>query len=318
MKYRFIAAIHYLQIDKPECRIPLKSGTMTNKESLIDGILSYKSRLAVDTLGVHSIDEFKDKTYYLVDGEFDPAWTVDDINRVGTQLAFAFLRQIQHVTSELWLVRDNSVYVRDGFLFVYDKMLEDGMTFKASLGTINTKASLIKEDVKFTKEEIEKAASEMLVVPIEEVKDGGKDYSIADQFQYFKGADIDRKYYAWIYIHFARSNAAIPVKILMYVTAMEALVSTLAVELSHQVSERIAVLLGKDKDSRQSIYADIKTSYGYRSKAAHGETLKGTEQEMAAFLTKIDEYLRQLMQLEEPYGFEDKKINEFFLERLMG
>ncbi len=318
MKYRFIAAIHYLKIDKPECRIPLKSGMITNKASLIGDILSYRSKLAVDTLGVHSIDEFKDSCYYLVDGEFDSAWTIGDINKIGMQVTFALLRQIQQVTSELWVLKDNSVYVRDGFLFVYDKTLEYGMTFKASLGTINTKASLIKEDVKFTKEEIEKAASEMLVIPIEEVKDGGKDYSIADQFQYFKGADIDRKYYAWIYIHFARSNSAIPVKILMYVTAMEALVSTSTVELSHQVSERIAILLGKDKDSRQSIYADIKTAYGYRSKAAHGETLKGTEQEMTAFLTKIDEYMRQLMQLEEPYSFEDKKINEFFLERLMG
>ena len=318
MKYRFIAAIHYLQIDKPECRIPLKSGIMTNKESLIDGILSYKSRLAVDTLGVHSIDEFKDKSYYLVDGEFDPTWTEDDINKVGTQLAFAFLRQIQQVTSELWLVRDNSVYVRDGFLFVYDKVLEDGMTFKASLGTIFTKASLAKEDVKFSKEEIEKAASDMMVIPVEDVKSGDKDYSVADQFQYFKGAGIDRKYYAWIYIYFARANAAIPVKILMFVTAMEALVSSSTVELSHQVSERIAILLGKDKDSRQSIYADIKTAYGYRSKAAHGETLKGTEQELVEFLTKIDEYMRQLMHFEEPYSYEDKKINEFFLERLMG
>lgn len=317
MKYRFIAAIHYLQIDKPECRIPLKSGMITNKASLIGDILSYRSKLAVDTLGVHSIDEFKDSCYYLVDGEFDSAWTIGDINKIGMQVTYALLRQIQQVTSELWMLKDNSVYVRDGFLFVYDKTLEYGMTFKASLGTINTKASLIKEDVKFTKEEIEKAASEMLVIPIEEVKDGGKDYSIADQFQYFKGADIDRKYYAWIYIHFARSNSAIPVKILMYVTAMEVLVSTTTLELSHQVSERVAILLGRDTSSRVAIYGEVKKAYGYRSKAAHGEALKGSEQEMVAFLTVIDGYLRQLMSLEEPYNLDEKHINDFFLEKLM-
>ncbi len=31
---------------------------------------------------------------------------------------------------------------------------------------------------------------------------------------------------------------------------------------------------------------------------------------MATFLTKIDEYLRQVMQYEEPHGFVDKKLKE--------
>ena len=103
----------------------------------------------------------------------------------------------------------------------------------------------------------------------------------------------------------------------MYVTAMESLVSTSTVELSHQVSERIALLLGKDTDSRVEIYSEIKKAYGYRSKAAHGESLKGTEKEMFAFLSEIDGYLRVLMSFDEPYSFDDKKINDFFLEKLM-
>ena len=317
MKYLFIAVIHFLKIDKPNCRIPIKVGMITNKSSLIDDILSYKSKLALHTIGVHSIDEFQDKSYYLVYGDFDPMWSKEDINKIGTQVTFALLRQIQQVTDELWAIRDNSVYVRDGFLFAYDRVPEDGMTFKASLGAIYTKASTDICDVMFTKEEILKVASEIEELSLSEVKDGKKDYSIPDQFQYFKGAKIGRKFYAWIYIHFARSNSAIPVKILMYVTAMEALVSTTTIELSHQVSERIALLLGSDKASRLLIYSEIKKAYGYRSKAAHGESLKGTEQEMMAFLTEIDEYLRQLMKFVEPYCFDDKKINDFFLDKLM-
>lgn len=56
----------------------------------------------------------------------------------GTSLTFAFLRQIQALTNDFWTLRDNSIYVRDGFLFVYDKAIEDGVTFKASLSAINT------------------------------------------------------------------------------------------------------------------------------------------------------------------------------------
>lgn len=317
MKYRFITVIHYLKLDKPECRIPLEFGVITNKMSLIEDILSYKSQLALGTMGVHSIDEFQDKCFYLVEGEFDPSWTVDDLNQSGTQIAFVFLRQIQQVTDALWNIRDNSVYVRDGFLFVYDKTFEDGMSFKASLGSVYTKASTSVEDTVFTKDEVLKAAEDLQVFPLEEVKVEKKNYAIADQYQYFKGADIGRKLYAWIYIHFARSNVAIPLKILMYVTAMEALVSTASVELSHQVSERIALLLGKDTDSRVEVYSGIKKAYGYRSKAAHGESLKETEQEMYAFLSEIDGYLRALMSFDEPYSFDDKKMNDFFLEKLM-
>lgn len=317
MKFRFISIIHYLKIDKPECRIPLKMGMITNKMSLIENILSYKSNLALGTLGVHSIDEFKDTCYYLVDGDFNPAWTEEDINLIGTQITFSLLRQIQSVADGLWCIRDNSIYIRDGFLFVYNRTFEDGMSFKASLGPVFTKASLDTEDTYYSKEEILKTAEDMQLIPFEKVKEGEKDYRVADQFQYFKDAKIGRKFYAWIYIHFARSNAAIPLKILMYVTAMEALVSTTTVELSHQVSERIALLLSEDKAKRIEIYSEIKKAYGYRSKAAHGESLKGTEQEMSVFLTEIDEYLRKLMVFAEPYSFDDKKMNEFFLEKLM-
>lgn len=173
---------------------------ITNEMGLIEHILSYTSHLALGTMGVHSIDEFQDKSYYLAEGEFDPAWTVDDLNQNGTQIAFVLLRQIQQVTDALWNIRDNSVYVRDGFLFVYDKTFEDGMSFKASLGSVYTKASTSVEYTFFTKDEVLKAAEDIQVLDIEEVKKGKKNYAIADQFQYFKGADIGRKFYAWIYI----------------------------------------------------------------------------------------------------------------------
>lgn len=317
MKYRFISVIHYLKLDKPECRIPLQAGMITNKASLIKDILSYKSHLALGTLGVHSIDEFKDKCFYIFDGEFDSSWTVDALNNYGTQIAFALLRQIQQVSDLLWNIRDNSIYIRDGFLFVYDMDFDDGFSFKASLGTINTKASTAIEDTTFTKDEIMKVADDMRVLTVEDVKEGKKDYAKADQYQYFRGVKIDRKFYAGIYIHFARSNAAIPLKILMYVTAMEALVSTTTSELSHQVAERIAQMLTSDKDVRVEVYSKIKKAYGYRSKAAHGESLKGTEQDMGAFLTEIDGYLRILMTFDEPYSFDEKRMNDFFLSKLM-
>lgn len=317
MKYRFITIIHNLQLEKPECRIPLDSGMISNKHSLLKDTLGYHNKLALDTLGVHSIDEFDGRTFYLLDGSFESQLTQQDIDLFGTQLTFAFLQQIQAVARMLWLIRDNRIYVRDGFLFVYDNEVADGTTFKASLGTINTFASLGLGDTFFTKEEIQESAKDMLIIPVSDVRAGKQNYGEATQFQYFKDAKMGRKTYAWIYISFARSASAIPVKILMYVTAMEALVSTASSELSHQVSERVAILLGETVEERKEIYATVKKAYGLRSKAAHGEALKGKVEDTTPLLIQLDEYLRQMMHLEAPFEMEPQKIDEFFLDNLM-
>lgn len=317
MKYRFITIIHFLKLDKPACRIPLASGMVSNKADLLKDVLSYDNPLALNTLGVHSIDEFQNKPFYLVDGSFEEGITMADVDAFGISLTFAFLRQIQGLTDKLWMIRDNSVYVRDGFLFVYENVFRDGVTFKASLSTINSKASSVIEDTTFSREEIVALAEGMDVFPIEEVR-SGKSFREPTQFQYFKSGKIGRKMTAWIYVFYARAAAALTIKVLMYITAMEALVSTSTAELSHQVSERVAVLLGKDAQERLSIYNDIKKGYGIRSKAAHGEPVRGTEADTAALLVTIDDYTRRLMALDTPYDLDQEKMNEFFMERLMG
>lgn len=123
---------------------------------------------------------------------------------------------------------------------------------------------------------------------------------------------------AWVYVFHARGINALTIKVLMYITAMEALVSTSTAELSHQVAERVAILIGANVVERQTIYHDIKKGYNVRSKAAHGEPLKGTEQEVSDLLVILDDYLRRLMKLESPYNFDDNKLNEFFIKKLMG
>ena len=149
MKYRFISVIHYLKLDKQDCTISLTSGMISNNGDLLKEVLNYKSDLALDTMGVHSIDEFQGNTFYLVDGEFDASITHEKVDTFGTMMAFGFLRQIQSLTNDLWSIRDNSIYVRDGFLFVYDKDFEDGVSYKASLSTINTKSTGIIEETCF-------------------------------------------------------------------------------------------------------------------------------------------------------------------------
>lgn len=289
---------------------------LSNKSSLLKEILSYQSTLALGTMGVHSIDEFQGNTFYFVDGEFDASITQEKVGSFGTNLAFGLLRQIQSLTNGLWSIRDNSVYVRDGFLFVFDKEFEDGVSFKASLSTINTKASGLIEEVCFSKEEIERVSESMQVISMDDVS-SGTNFRDATQFQYFKNAKMGRKAIAELYVFHARASASLSMKVLLYITAMEALISTSTAELSHQVAERVAVLLGNDASARIAIYNDIKKGYGYRSKTAHGEALKGTEQDVAGLLERLDDYLRQLLRFDVPFNLEPEQINLFFLNKLL-
>ena len=317
MKYRFITIIHYLELDKPLCRIPLASGMISNRIEVIKECLDYENKLALHTMGVFSIDEFQDKTFYVADGDLGDV-TKDEVDTYGTAIAYAYLRQIQWLTNKFWAIRDNSIYVRDGFLFVYKERIADGYVFKADLSAINSKASTRIEPVTFSKDEIEELAKDMDVISIEEVRKGEVNYRNVTQSQYYKSAKIGRKMLAWVYVLHARMINALTIKVLMYITAMEALVSTSTAELSHQVAERVAWLIGKSPEERKSIYNEIKKGYGVRSKAAHGEPLKGTEEETAALLVNLDNYMRELLNRDSPYDKEQNELNRYFVEKLMG
>lgn len=127
MKYRFLCAIYFLGLEKDNMTISLPSGKISNEKGLLKQ--TFDNILSVGTLGVHSIDEFYDASaYYVVDGEFADALTKEDCDACGTQVTFALLRQIQSFIGNLWKLRDICAYVRDGFLYAYDKNLEKGCT----------------------------------------------------------------------------------------------------------------------------------------------------------------------------------------------
>lgn len=140
MKYLFIAAVHYLKLENEEIKIPLQAGYLSNESNTLEMILS--NNLSLHTLGLHSIDEIRDApSYYVLEGDFSKEYDQSKIDAVGTSICFAFLRQIQAYVGSLWEICDNSIYVRDGFLYSYNEIISDGCTFKASVSTINSKAT---------------------------------------------------------------------------------------------------------------------------------------------------------------------------------
>ena len=75
----------------------------------------------------------------------------------------------------------------------------------------------------------------------------------------------------------ARTQSDLGLRIADYCSAFEAFFSTSIEELSHQLAERIAVLLASDSAMRISLYKSVKAIYGIRSKVVHGALLKKRE-----------------------------------------
>ena len=317
MKYKFITAIHYLQLESENQSVELKSGYISNRSSLLSEI--FYNKLSLNTLGLHSIDEIREApSYYTVDGDFGNDVNQNDIDQLGTAFCFAMLRQIQLFVSKLWMLKDNSVYVRDGFLYSYCKSIEDGCTFKASVSLINSFADGNISNIIFTKENLVSVAKDMKIIPLEDILKNRQDFKVATQIQHYKKSGLSRKELAEMYVSLARKESVIPLKILMYSSAMEALVASATTELSHRVGERVAILIGTTPEERCNIYKNVKTGYDIRSKVAHGDFIgKNDETVIRETSILLDSYLRQLLTLDEPYSLKSDEMNKFYLRKLM-
>lgn len=314
MKYRFITIVHNLVLPQKEMTVSLPQGSLSNCSSILQKTLI--NELTAYTLGSHSIDEFDGQTYFYVDGDFADGYTQSVVDEFGTKLKFAFLRVIQDYVERLWYLEDNSVYIKDGFLYTYENRISDGCTFKASLSAIFSKANGIIEPSVFSLESLTSLSSDMFVINPENITPEIDNYKDATQDHFWKKNKFERKLRAWGYILLSRSQSQPPLKMMLYTMALESLLGTSTTELSHRLAERSAIMLGTTTEERIEIYATIKKSYDNRSTIAHGDLLKD-DSNFEDRIIKVDDYLRKLMSFEEPYNMENAEIDKFFIGKLM-
>lgn len=316
MKYTFICAVHFLELDTTDLSINLASGIISNNKDKLNQI--FNNDLSLNTLGLHSIDEILEApSYYIVEGDLGDNITQEDVNQYGTNLCFCLLRQIQKFTADLWTLRDNSIYVRDGFLYTYAKYPSDGYTFKASVSAVNSFSTGDIRNIIIPTNALISIGESMEVFEYNSDSNNSQDFKKPTQIQHYKNSGLSRKDLAECYIAMARANGVVPQKLLMYSAALESLVATSTTELSHRVSERVAILLGKTTEERCAIYSDKKNGYDTRSKVAHGDMIKKDENFISNLSQKIDEYLRKLLKLEAPFNLSNGEIDKYFLSLLM-
>jgi hypothetical protein len=201
-----------------------------------------------------------------------------------------------------WFVKDNSFIVET----LYLGNLENDNLFKSSRNSWYFSAKGENSEILLTEEELEeiidwqKKLHDYLVsdeiVPFEplsfeeEIRGGIKNR------QTNKLNESNRITKALNFIQVARRESFLPMKITSYIGAMESLFDV-DFELSHQVSERAAKLIGGDIDKRLDNYSIVKNAYDIRSKYVHGSSFnkKLTEEKLRILSTELDKLIRNLL-----------------------
>lgn len=212
----------------------------------------------------------------------------------------------------LWCVKDNAVDFELGFL---KYTVNDETKCSSNLLSI-TNYTCLGESTQsiFSSQELNKAAIFL-------------ENNIEMQTEKNQSANIGkygRITIANYYIQHARSCSDLGLKIASYCSALECLFSNDNTELSHKLSERIALFLYTQPDDRIRTFKLIKQAYSFRSKVVHGDKLKEDKlKELTEVIKGIDNICREIMN----YAFKKKDNNifeytkdrheEYFLNLLM-
>lgn len=317
MKYRFITILHNLNIDQLEHNeIELAiNGKISNKKERLKE--TFNNNLSIGTLGVHSIDEFYNQSFFFFDGSFDENISESQFHERGTRFTFALLRLIQHFVFELWKIKDNNIYVRDGFLFVYNSQLKDGFTFKASLSEITSYSNMNTQKSIFLEKELIQANCIMKDISMEKLFLDSFNYKQSTHDHFFKSSNSERFDRAWYFILNARSASTFPMKIVSFCTALECFFTTGRSELIHRIAERVAILVENEQNKRVETYNLIKKAYDIRSTIVHGSILKGKHEDLEEISFKLDNILRILVsKYYKLFTKKDQDLDDYFLNRL--
>ncbi|MED3090792.1 hypothetical protein [Bacillus toyonensis] len=239
------------------------------------------------------------------------------MHKVGVQRTFSLLRQIEHFTHELWKVKDNNVYVIDGFLFAYDNHFEDGYIYQSSLTGLYSYSTYEQKETTFSDSELTTAIQNFVPLSKEEFNEknfGGKHPEVDILLKKKGSKRMPRAFYFTVV---ARSSSVMPIKIVNYCNALECLFTTGKSEVNHKIAERVAIMLGTSFESKKALFYLVKKAYNIRSDMVHGQAIKATEEDFVTVSQGLDNVLRELIvENHDVFSKGNEEMDNFFLDLL--
>lgn len=292
-KYTFIAPIHFLKISTE-----LNKGITIKHNIRISNNTDYIKNLfevtdITEHIGWVGIKELGGSTYASAHGSISDLYERYETAESELDICFLFLRELQAYLECLWEVEDHSSYVRDGFMYLHNPSdPKDGGLYKASLSSIpSTREGLHVESV-FSREHILEAKSiyeKYDDYNLDHLTEGGK-YPPANPLN----KELSRLERSRSFVSIGRDQSILPLKVFNYCTALECLFTTDNSEVSHKNAERVAALLGTDRENKLKLYTTVKKAYGVRSKLTHGQPVNNNVEELRNLASDLDYILREI------------------------
>lgn len=306
MEYRAICKINHLNYEKILNRGKAIHKNMRLSNSDVRFNREFNEDSFKELIGTIAFEDFKDSHFiYKVgtDKSFDSEYPLKGLNR--------FLVNIQTFISLLWFVKDNSVSMEEGYVY----LKENGKDISVSVNsrTVSfTNARGERDEVTFKEDEIDRVITiynslNKLYNKTDELADGK---SIIFSNLEFSVNRIERFLYL---LQATRNESYIPMRIALYTTMLEALISTSRGSLAHSVAERTAWLIGNSNDERKEIFRFIKKMYSIRSSVLHGDKLNKSfknksYKDFKDYSQKYDGYIRKIINK----ILRDKNLNDLY------
>lgn len=198
----------------------------------------------------------------------------------------------------LWYEKDNSAYIDNVYIEVDNENVlrhhtalfnsnsdgshrSTGFTQSEMINALTLMPALVGKYQKHSKENLKKIST---IKPILD----GRTINNLNIVPY----QHNRVMRASFFHQLVRSNDTLVMKIAFYVAILECLFTTAISELSHQVSERVALFLGGRRTAKKEIYKRIKNAYSVRSSYVHGDNIKLKPQEQVILSQDMDNIVR--------------------------
>lgn len=216
---------------------------------------------------------------------FDPAMSSGDV-------LMGWLLWLDMLVNSSWLIKDNGMLCEIAYCNKTDRksVSEWSNNSLMSMFTMANGDRFI--DVEFSKEDL---------INWEKTNDKIQSYLYNNNSTVFDSF-IDSKYSrygrAMNFINSAKREYNPAMKIAHCCSALESLFSTDSAELSHKLSERVAIFLKDYGYDPLNTFDDIKGYYNIRSKVTHGDSLRTTKVEtLPSESQRLDSYLRKIMNI---------------------
>ena len=319
----YLVQLHRIEIDEPlgkECEL-VPGMNITNNFRIIEEILTDNFRKCLGALEYNSLKQAKVILYAEV---FSGLKTDSEAQGFLIKI-LAYARNFLH---SLWMLKDNAVGTEMGFARTYINGRE--MAQSNFFSGRNSTADGKEPTIKFSRNELRTAIriSNDFLGPLSSEK---PDVPISCLLEYMRSPrvgshpDLSRLTRALYFLSSARSDFDPGMKLVQYFTVLETLFSTDSSELSHKLSQRIALFLGNTSEEKIRIFTRVKKLYGYRSKVVHGDVIKGGSDDIFKLAIEADEINRRIFNKiyssPEIFNlFQDKKeaLEDYFLKTSLG